>query len=136
MSHIVMGDDHIDTVISHIISPYPISHIPYRLGGQIGYLTTIAVSIRSFDHKCAALPCRLGTCKSKPKLLNTQVTAPLTAPTPSRQGLTLVHISAQHEPPPNTPFKRATQSLRAPPIPQKVLMLSRKLDECKPLPLG
>ena len=25
ISHIDMGDDHIDTVISHIISPYPIS---------------------------------------------------------------------------------------------------------------
>jgi len=27
ISHIDMGDDHIDTVISHIISPYSIFHI-------------------------------------------------------------------------------------------------------------
>jgi len=66
-----------------------------------------------------------------------------------RQGLTLVHFSAQPEPyltrnapctpqtPPDTcqtPAKTTpTQSLNAPPIPQKALTLSRKVDECKPL---
>jgi len=38
--------------------------------------------------------------------------------------------------PPNTPLTRATQPLRAPPIPQKALKLSRKVDECKPLAGG
>ena len=36
--------------------------------------------------------------------------------------------------PPNTPLTRATQPLRASPIPYKALKLSRKADECKPLP--
>ena len=59
------------------------------------------------------------------------------------QGLTLVHFSAQLEPiltqkhTLNTPsycLRPPTQPLSAPPIPQKALMLSRKVDECKPLP--
>ena len=66
------------------------------------------------------------------------------------QGLTPVHFSAQPEPyltrntpfpPPNNPrhlpnTRKQTpkQSLNAPPIPQKALTLSRKVDECKPLP--
>jgi len=66
-----------------------------------------------------------------------------------RQGLTLVHFSAQPEPyltrntpftPPNTPrhllnTRKTTpkQSLNAPPIPQKALTLSQKVDECKAL---
>jgi hypothetical protein len=61
------------------------------------------------------------------------------------QGLTLVHFSAQLEPclthrntlnPIITPSTRATQPLRALPIPYKALKLSRKVDECKPLPRG
>ena len=64
------------------------------------------------------------------------------------RGLTLVHLSAQLEPclttknalhtrtPPNTPSTRATQPQRAPPIPNKPLTLSQKVDECKPLAPG
>jgi len=49
------------------------------------------------------------------------------------QGLTLIHFSAQLEPclihkntlhTPNTPLTRATQPLRAPPVPLKALKLS------------
>jgi hypothetical protein len=63
-----------------------------------------------------------------------------------KQGLTLDHCSAQLEPclkqsntlytPPNAPSTRATQPLRAPPIPFKALKLSRQVDECKPLASG
>jgi len=71
---------------------------------------------------------------------------------PHGQGLTLVHFSAQPEPhltrntpfiAPNTPrnllhTRKTTpeQSLNAPPIRQKALTLSRKVDECKPLLTG
>ena len=67
--------------------------------------------------------------------------------TASRQGLTFVHISVQPEPflplnmhpedPLNTPYalpEPPLNTLYTPPIPQKVLMLSWKVDECKPLP--
>ena len=70
----------------------------------------------------------------------------------ARQGLTLVHFSAQPEPfptqntlfrPPNTFCHLLTtrkrtpkQSLNAPRIPQKALRLSRKVDKCKPLARG
>ena len=62
------------------------------------------------------------------------------------QGLTLVHFSAQFKPflrqntldtpsyPPHTLKTPPKQSLNAPPIAQKTLKLSRKVDECKPLP--
>jgi hypothetical protein len=36
---------------------------------------------------------------------------------------------------PDTPCIPAEQPLHAPPIPQKALTLSRKVDECKPLPV-
>jgi len=36
--------------------------------------------------------------------------------------------------PPNTPYTPPTQPLNAPPIPQEALTLSRKVDECRPLP--
>jgi hypothetical protein len=64
---------------------------------------------------------------------------------PMGQGLTLVHFSAQLEPcltqentlhTLNTPSTRATQPLRAPPIPHKALKFSCQMDECKPLPWG
>ena len=38
--------------------------------------------------------------------------------------------------PPNTPYTPPTQPLNAPPVPQEALTLSRKVDECKPLPAG
>jgi hypothetical protein len=69
----------------------------------------------------------------------------------SVQGITLVHYSAPSGPylrrktpftPPNTPRHLLNtrkvapkQSLNAPPIPQKALTLSPKVDECKPLPV-
>ena len=36
--------------------------------------------------------------------------------------------------PPNTSYKPPKQPLNAPPIAQKALTLSRKVDKCKPLP--
>ena len=63
----------------------------------------------------------------------------------SRQGLTLVHFSAQPEPfltqntpitPHNTSSTTPKQLLHAAPIPQKVLTLIIKVDECKPLAPG
>jgi len=36
---------------------------------------------------------------------------------------------------PDTAYKPSKQPLNAPPIPQKALTLSRKVDECKPLPV-
>jgi len=69
-----------------------------------------------------------------------------------RQGLTLVNFLAQPEPiltqnvpkryprhsliPPGPPCSHPRQPLNAPPIPHKALMLSRKVDECKPLFAG
>ena len=66
-----------------------------------------------------------------------------------RQGLTLVHLSAQPEPfltnntpstPPNTPYKHPLNTPKTTPkctpMPQKALTLSRKVDECKPLNEG
>jgi len=62
------------------------------------------------------------------------------------QGLTLVHYSAHLEPfltqkhtlnTLDTPYHPKTtpkQTLTAPPVTQKVLMLSSRVDECKPLP--
>jgi len=62
-----------------------------------------------------------------------------------RQGLTLGNLSAQLEPclsqedtlhtlhTPNTPLTRASEPLRAPPIPYRALTLSQKVDACKPL---
>ena len=38
--------------------------------------------------------------------------------------------------PPNTPLTRATQPLRALPIPYEALKLSREVDECQPLARG
>jgi len=85
--------------------------------------------------ECKPLPC--GTCPMYSTLARGSTLF---------QGLTLVHFSAQLEPcltqennlhtlhTPNTPSTRATQSLRAPPIPRVALKLSRKVDECKPLP--
>jgi len=60
-----------------------------------------------------------------------------------RQGLTLLHFSPQLEPclthkntlhTLNTPLKRATQPLCAPPTPLKALNLSCEVSECTPLP--
>ena len=57
-------------------------------------------------------------------------------------GSTLFHFPGQLEPclthkdtlnTPNTPLTRATQPLRAPPIPYKALKLCLKVNECKPL---
>jgi len=69
-----------------------------------------------------------------------------------RQGLTLVHYSAQLEPfltqkrtlhtpntpchPLNNPSTPPKQHLTAPPVTQKALKLSLKVDECKPLHSG
>jgi hypothetical protein len=69
---------------------------------------------------------------------------------PSTQGLTLVHFSAQLEPfrtrnlsrfghpmlAPATPYEPPKQPLNAPTVPQKALTLSRKANECKPLPVA
>ena len=65
------------------------------------------------------------------------------------QGHTLVHFSGQLEPclvtrkhpthpkhPPTAAATRARQPLHAPPIPDKALKLSRKVDECKTLTRG
>ena len=69
-------------------------------------------------------------------------------PCTPRQGLTLVHFSAQLEPfltqntpyhpliPPDAASSSPKQPLTAPPIPQGVLTLSQEVDECKPLPRG
>ena len=60
-------------------------------------------------------------------------------PSTSQLNLSRVcHTKTPYTPytPPNTPLTRATQPLRAPPIPDKALKLSRKVDECKPLPTG
>ena len=74
----------------------------------------------------------------------------------SRQGLTLVHFSAQLKPclthkntlhtlntpytpptpPLHTPYTRDTQPLHAPPIPLKALKLSWEVNECMPLVSG
>jgi hypothetical protein len=56
----------------------------------------------------------------------------------STSQLNLSHVSHKATPyiSPDTPLTRATQPLRAPPIPYKALKLSRKVDECKPLLSG
>ena len=101
-------------------------------------------------------PCHQGRSCAAPRAF---VSAPPPPPPPWRspppprspgrtrgQGLTLVHFSAQPElfltqnipcTPPNTPSHLLYTPYTTPkrtPIPQKALTLTRKVDECEPLP--